>query len=848
MTDPGTKPRAEALYVFDAGRWLATPPGERDPLEVPSPLALAPLPDEVPDQAAWLHPGVPRVLRANGDSIEVWDAERGAIATLDGIDATILEAAAPGPDGAPRPLPIGPAAAHRIQRLASLGLVAPAFGGMPEPPPEPGPAPAALGDDAPADPAAEALADLPHRSATEQREAAWRTVARRGAALLRKGADAASRAPDEAGPAPEPAPLAAEALDPRTRVLASWDIPLWGQPLALGCLLAYARVHRDGVLDHAYDLRPLLDHEQLLAELDRDDRPAVVLLSDYIWSAARNHEVAAEVKARSPHHLVIHGGPHVPKYAEDKRAFFLKHPAIDVIAHGEGEITLAEALEALGGDPAALERLHGVPGLTVRAGEGLVDTVDRPRHDQLADFPSPYLTGEFDHLDPSGWMWPSIETNRGCPYSCTFCDWGSATRSRIRDFPIERVMAELDWLAERGLPHWMIDDANFGIHRRDVDIARRVVELKAQHGVPSALYVNYAKNTVKHLAVIIGMLTEAGITGEGALALQTRDPETLKAIKRANIRTDKYDELAEEFRRYGLPLVTDLIIGMPGQTVRSLLADMQYCFDNEVTPRFFVALNLPNAEFNDPEYRDRFRIVLGDGDVVVETSSFTREDRARMMRLRMAFRCFEHFGILRQVLHLLQWDHGVPASETIDRLEARVHADPDRYPLSSWVLGYLDVLLIPPFGWRPYYEEARQLVIDEFPEVDQDALDVVLAVQEAIMPAPGRSFPHRVALRHDYGAWYASHKAREATARPLRDHDPAEFEVVGDPTFRCSLTMGRMVDERPHELVTTAFWAAHNWELDSPLQRLVPENAVSEAAKRRAAEHDEHDSPADVPA
>ena len=38
------------------------------------------------------------------------------------------------------------------------------------------------------------------------------------------------------------------------------------------------------------------------------------------------------------------------------------------------------------------------------------------------------------------------ETNRGCPYSCSFCDWGSSTMSRIRAFDIERVRAEAEWI------------------------------------------------------------------------------------------------------------------------------------------------------------------------------------------------------------------------------------------------------------------------------------------------------------------------------------------------------------------------------------------------------------------
>lgn len=621
------------------------------------------------------------------------------------------------------------------------------------------------------------------------------------------------------------------------RILSSWNLDLWGQPLALGCVLAYLRTHDQGALGEAFDIRPVMSHDQLLEELAADTSPAIILFSDYIWSAQENLEVAAEARALGAEHLIISGGPHVPKFQTETEAHFRRNPAIDVVVHGEGEITLAALIECVGPDLRGRGDLGDVLGVTFRSCGGATHTGERPRHDRLEDFPSPYLTGEFDHLDPSGWQWPGVETDRGCPYSCTFCDWGSATRSRIRQFPLDRVKQELRWIAERGLPHWMINDANFGIHARDVEIAEWIVQLREEFDVPRALYVNYAKNTVKHLAKIIRMLTVAGIAGEGAIALQTRDEATLKAIKRQNIRIDKYDELAAEFRKNGLPLVTDLIIGLPGQTVDSLLFDMQYCIDSDVTPRFFVSLTLPNAEMNDPEYRERFRIVLGDGNVVVETSSFDRSDRERMMRLRMAYRCFEHLGMLRHVSRVLQWDHGIPASTLIDRTEQRVHEDPDRFPLLSWTLGYLDVFLIPPYSWQELYAEVLDLVDDEFALGDDAGLTTALEVQLALMPHRQRRFPLTVPLPHDYVAWYTGNMARITDAGPdvgpLTDFEAGELLVSGDPIERCQDALLRVVDDRPHELLTGPFWTTWHWELDSPLQRVVPEMAVAKAAQEQ---------------
>src|SRR6185503_10105650 len=99
----------------------------------------------------------------------------------------------------------------------------------------------------------------------------------------------------------------------------------------------------------------------------------------------------------------------------------------------------------------------------------------RPRLRDLAQIASPFLDGTFDalyatHRDRFGAA--VLETNRGCPFACTFCDWGQATQSRVHELPFDRVAAELDWVARSGLGYLYIVDANFGIRPRDIEIIR----------------------------------------------------------------------------------------------------------------------------------------------------------------------------------------------------------------------------------------------------------------------------------------------------------------------------------------------------------------------------------------
>jgi len=38
----------------------------------------------------------------------------------------------------------------------------------------------------------------------------------------------------------------------------------------------------------------------------------------------------------------------------------------------------------------------------------------------------------------------TIETNRGCPHKCTFCDWGTLTYTKVRHFDLKRVEDDID--------------------------------------------------------------------------------------------------------------------------------------------------------------------------------------------------------------------------------------------------------------------------------------------------------------------------------------------------------------------------------------------------------------------
>ena len=626
-----------------------------------------------------------------------------------------------------------------------------------------------------------------------------------------------------------------EGPEGRVQVYAPWFTDV-GPVLALGMLTAAARHFEGGRLNQTYRVHVPSRSDEVLEHMAQHRGPAVLLCSDYIWTIEQNLELARAARALCPQLVVVHGGPSSPKFEADAAEFLAAHPdAADVLVRGEGEATFLDLLDRLApGWPAPdLSVLADCEGLTFRdpATGGAVRTPDRDRIADLDTLPSPYLTGEFDHIDADAWLkTTSVETTRGCPYGCTFCDWGSATMSRIRKFDLDRVGAELDWAAERGIASLNIPDANFGIMSRDVEVARKVAEVHDRTGFPK--YVSYypAKNTTKHLANIMDVLNEVGLAPSAPLSLQSTDATTLDTIARSNISNEHFVALAAEFRRRRFPLQGELILGLPGQTVDSYTDDLQFLLDHEITPRTWPLQVLPNAPMNDPEYRALHQITVDEHNIVQSTATAGPAERARMLRIRNGEIVAERYGLLRHVLRYLQWDHGRRAMDVVTQVLDVTSARPDDYPLLAWTTTNFDLHPGPALGWTAFYEETHRFVMDELGVPDSSALRSVLHLQQFLMPAPGREFPCSTTLDHDYVAYYRSATddlyrdgRAHGPSQPLSAFGPARFTVTADPLTLCVNGLEMHGDSRNEQMPGDWVIGANSaFELESPLLRYLP--------------------------
>jgi len=469
-------------------------------------------------------------------------------------------------------------------------------------------------------------------------------------------------------------------------------------PYAAGLLQAYARRHAES--RDQISFLPIL-HAPIAVDTAVDALAGadIVAFSAYVWNIERSLEAARAVKARRPSTLIVFGGPQVPDHAE---TFLRSYPFIDVACHGEGERTFAAVV-----DRAAGRRSGDIAGTSWMDGDRFEYRPPAPRMKALDEVPSPYLEGVFDPLmaaNPSG-KWVMLwETNRGCPFACTFCDWGSAVASKVYQFDRARLTAELEWFAAKEGEFIFCCDANFGILPRDVELAQEAAAIKRRLGYPRTLSVQNTKNATDRSYQVQKTLADAGMNAGVTLSLQSNDPHTLKSVKRDNISLASFQELQRRYTIDRIPTYTDMILGLPGETYESFANGISTLIERgQHTRMFFYNCSLlPNAEMSQPAYREEFGIKTvrqamidlhgpidpPEGDVTeyLETSITTRDmpapDWVRTKVFAFAIELFLYDRLLYVPLVAMYARYGVSVRQSVEALAA---AGADRFPVVASV-------------------------------------------------------------------------------------------------------------------------------------------------------------------
>ncbi len=363
-------------------------------------------------------------------------------------------------------------------------------------------------------------------------------------------------------------------------------------PYAVGCLWAYASQH-DWVHDH-YTVRDIVFRRSNISSYVHNLEPVdIAFFSVYMWNREYTHALAKAVKLKYPKCVIVYGGPEVPNPTPN--SWLADHPWIDSVVLNEGEHPFVDILESVA---------EGNPVAQQYEGRRMTDL----------NVPSPYTTGVFDSIiedNPHVQFNATIETNRGCPFSCTFCDWGSLTYSKIQKFPLDKVMAELDWVAHNAIEFITIADANFGVfYKRDMQITDRLIELQQNTGYPTVVNATWYKNSSEQVLEIVKKFAKSGLSRGMTLSMQSMDHTVLDVVKRKNMEISNLKHIFDQCNKQDIKSYTELILGLPHETYDTWCDGLCSVIEagQHGAIETWLCQILINAELNTPQQKDEHGI------------------------------------------------------------------------------------------------------------------------------------------------------------------------------------------------------------------------------------------------
>lgn len=431
-------------------------------------------------------------------------------------------------------------------------------------------------------------------------------------------------------------PLRIYLVDPIHNHISSrdnWMIPL-------NALLISAYTMR--VLGDKADIR-VFKLPNLALEAIKAEAPDIIGVSNYIWNSELSKLILRFARERRADTVTVMGGPNVVQN-EPFMTAFLRTAGCDYYVSGAGEhpfmCLVRGVLESVKGMPLYRnEGVHGVWYLDEKNRAILKPVVHTVEN--LDEILSPFQSGMVDEFFEQG-LTPMLETNRGCPFSCTYCVWG--TGHKVYKYSVERVKADIDYCRAHARDSLlMLNDANFGLFSdRDVEIAMFIRDLKLKYNWPRTVVVNWGQVKSEDALTVADILRDVCMLRQSS---QSFNPIVLDNIKRKNMTDEQWHAVISFCEKQGIDSFGELILMLPGETLSSYLDGLRYLFGLGVKSINTNQLQLLDGSTMDtPSERAKYgmetrwrllencygkyegKVAIEAEEIVVQTNTFSREE------------------------------------------------------------------------------------------------------------------------------------------------------------------------------------------------------------------------------
>ena len=342
--------------------------------------------------------------------------------------------------------------------------------------------------------------------------------------------------------------------------------------------------------------------------------PDILGLSNYCWSHSVSYEIFKMCKKSNPNVVTVWGGPNFPIDFPSQKKFMKQYPEVDVYVPTEGEtgfsniVSLILKLASLENASESIQK-NPIEGCISRDDNGEIHySIPTIRISSLNEIPSPYQNGMMDKFF-DGKLTPMLQTNRGCPFHCTFCTDGRDETNKINHFSIERVQSDIEYIAEhtpKNTHSLHISDLNFGMYPRDLEICESLAKIQQKFNYPKYIKCTTGKNQKDK---IINAIKKLNNSLRVTMSVQSLDPDVLHNIRRDNISVDHMLALYPALKEANLQTTSEVILGLPGETFENhiqTLRDLVKARMDEIVVH--TCMLLDGSEMGLPEERKKWEM------------------------------------------------------------------------------------------------------------------------------------------------------------------------------------------------------------------------------------------------
>lgn len=450
-------------------------------------------------------------------------------------------------------------------------------------------------------------------------------------------------------------------------------------PLQLGLIGAYClKEHGDQI-----DIQIFKFVDEFVAAVQRQ-QPFIVASSNYLWNIDLSYKLVSYIKEKHPETITVFGGPNYPEDFPEQVDWLRKHPAVDFYVCKDGELPFSDLVGRLLKSAdittvkmAKLPSCHSIVNGEPYFGEIAARLAD------LSSIPSPYTTGLMDKFFEQKLL-PTIQTTRGCPFTCSYCAEGGAYYRKVYHTSLSHKVAEIDYIVAK-VKHTKtlcITDSNFGMYDGDVDFCRHLGKIQKRTGYPEHLSCSTGKNQKERVLMCNELL--GGIMKFTA-SVQSLNKKVLENIKRENISLDAIMALSDQVSDTDTHSYSEVILGLPGDslvTEKESMAGLMQSGISNITQHQLVLIY--GTQVSSRQSRDDFSIKgmfrpiqrcagvyrynektfssIEVEEVSVGSNTLTFADYLEARRLYLTIglfyndRIFGEIHTLLRLLHLSTWD------------------------------------------------------------------------------------------------------------------------------------------------------------------------------------------------